>query len=333
MTDIKTWSTTAANNNAASPDGFPEGMPPSGVNNSAREVMAAIRRQIEVGMWFDYGLTPTWQSSASFSLSTDLTNVFTVGRPVELYGSVMGTAYSVVKSSTYVSPVTTITLNDSAVGSTISQVRYSLIQNDKAIPPGMTNNKSLSGDLAISGNLDIGGDISLVGSQSIKGGLDVFGDMSVSGVSVFNNTATFNNATRSTKSAATDYKRVSPDYCIRSASAVLKTVAFGGVISLSAPSTDAKYVKARIRTIFTGRGTSTLRTVIVNIHADASGLSTPDYVKHNAYEWTPTSNTIYDLPASVEFPVINGNIYYSATRDTSASGKSISFISFTAYGD
>lgn len=44
MSDVSTWDTTAANNNSASPDGFPEGMAPAGVNDSSREVMAAVAR-------------------------------------------------------------------------------------------------------------------------------------------------------------------------------------------------------------------------------------------------------------------------------------------------
>ena len=47
MSDVQTWSTTAASNNSAAPNGFPEGMPPSGVNDAAREVMAAIARYRE----------------------------------------------------------------------------------------------------------------------------------------------------------------------------------------------------------------------------------------------------------------------------------------------
>src|SRR5688572_18531944 len=42
MSKALTWSTTAVNNNSNAPDGFPEGMAPSGVNNSAREVMASV---------------------------------------------------------------------------------------------------------------------------------------------------------------------------------------------------------------------------------------------------------------------------------------------------
>jgi hypothetical protein len=46
MSDIETsnWSETAASNNAAPPNGMPEGMAPSGVNDSGREIMAAIKR-------------------------------------------------------------------------------------------------------------------------------------------------------------------------------------------------------------------------------------------------------------------------------------------------
>ena len=51
MSDVSTWSTTANANNSASPNGFPENMPPSGVNDSAREVMAAIKT------WYDSNQT------------------------------------------------------------------------------------------------------------------------------------------------------------------------------------------------------------------------------------------------------------------------------------
>ena len=44
MSDVSTWSATANENNSASPNGFPENMPPSGVNDSCREVMAAVKR-------------------------------------------------------------------------------------------------------------------------------------------------------------------------------------------------------------------------------------------------------------------------------------------------
>lgn len=44
MNDIVDWDVAAANNNSASPNGAPEGMNPSGVNDSMRENMAVIAR-------------------------------------------------------------------------------------------------------------------------------------------------------------------------------------------------------------------------------------------------------------------------------------------------
>jgi hypothetical protein len=44
VADINQWSETDSSNNSASPVGFPEGMAPSGVNDSARAVMGAVRR-------------------------------------------------------------------------------------------------------------------------------------------------------------------------------------------------------------------------------------------------------------------------------------------------
>lgn len=43
MSIVSSWSTTAASNNSAAPDGFPEGMAAADYNNSAREVMAAVK--------------------------------------------------------------------------------------------------------------------------------------------------------------------------------------------------------------------------------------------------------------------------------------------------
>ena len=42
MSDVNTWSTTAGSNNSAAPDGWPENMNYSDVNNCAREMMSAI---------------------------------------------------------------------------------------------------------------------------------------------------------------------------------------------------------------------------------------------------------------------------------------------------
>ena len=47
LSNISSWSTSAASNNSASPNGAPEGMAPSTVNDVIREVMAAVSRWYE----------------------------------------------------------------------------------------------------------------------------------------------------------------------------------------------------------------------------------------------------------------------------------------------
>lgn len=62
------WSEIAASNNASPPNGWPEGMAPSGVNNSARENMAALKR------WWDRSnpVKTSAGSSTAFTLTYDL---------------------------------------------------------------------------------------------------------------------------------------------------------------------------------------------------------------------------------------------------------------------
>jgi hypothetical protein len=103
---IRDWSTTAANNNAAVPDGFPEGMLPSGVNNSARELMAQVRGWYENPGWSDLGHTPTRVDNDTFTVATDLTATYNAGRRIKLVGATTG--YATIASSSYAAPDTTV---------------------------------------------------------------------------------------------------------------------------------------------------------------------------------------------------------------------------------
>ena len=47
MSEVSSWSVTDASNNLTPPDGWPEGMQPSGVNDCGRMMMGAIKR------WYD----------------------------------------------------------------------------------------------------------------------------------------------------------------------------------------------------------------------------------------------------------------------------------------
>jgi hypothetical protein len=50
MSDVSTWSITAASNNSAAPDGAPEGMAPASLNDCMREFMAAVARYYREGI-------------------------------------------------------------------------------------------------------------------------------------------------------------------------------------------------------------------------------------------------------------------------------------------
>ena len=121
MSAISTWSTTAASNNSASPDGFPEGMAPSGVNDSNREVMAAIRTQHEDAEWIDWGHTPTFVSSTSFTVTGDQTAEYQVNRRIKITDS--STLYGTIATSAYTTLTTvTVTLDSGSITSSISAV-------------------------------------------------------------------------------------------------------------------------------------------------------------------------------------------------------------------
>lgn len=109
-TGIKSYSSTPASNNASVPNGFPEGMAPSGVNDAARQVMAEIRRWYEDMLWLDFGYTYTYVSTTSFKVSgIDVTAQYPVNRRIRAIGSSTGTIYGVIATSVFSSD-TTITI-------------------------------------------------------------------------------------------------------------------------------------------------------------------------------------------------------------------------------
>ena len=58
------WNETDDSNSASAPDGAPEGMPPSGVNNTMRAIMGAIKR------WYDQAIPRTTDGSGTSTAYT-----------------------------------------------------------------------------------------------------------------------------------------------------------------------------------------------------------------------------------------------------------------------
>src|SRR5690348_6912323 len=82
---LKSYSTTPSANNATPPDGWPEGMQPSDVNNSAREMMARLREWYQDAEWLNlnHASVCTSGSGDTFILTGNFTSYFTVGRTVK----------------------------------------------------------------------------------------------------------------------------------------------------------------------------------------------------------------------------------------------------------
>lgn len=116
MSDIKDWDpeSGSAFNADAPPDGAPEGMPPSAVNDVMREIMAAVRRQWEQAEWFEYGHDITRTSGTTFNVDgDDKTNIYTVGRRVRIRGVATGTLLGTITESAF-SVVTSVTIEPDA---------------------------------------------------------------------------------------------------------------------------------------------------------------------------------------------------------------------------
>lgn len=125
------WSTTAASNNSAVPDGAPEGWLGQNVNDWARETMARIREQASDSAFIDetYQLTSVGAKTLVRSSATqvtiqncDATSVFTTDRRVRIVGAT--TEYAFVTSSSFSSPNTlvNVTMDSGTVPTSPTQI-------------------------------------------------------------------------------------------------------------------------------------------------------------------------------------------------------------------
>jgi hypothetical protein len=114
MSGIKDYSTTASNNNSSVPNGWPEGMAPSGVNDCGRQMMADIRAWYEDAQWVNLGHIPTRTGNTTFTVSGNKTADYTTGRRIKCTD--ITTIYATITSSSYSAPNTTVTIHSDAAG-------------------------------------------------------------------------------------------------------------------------------------------------------------------------------------------------------------------------
>lgn len=133
---LKDWSTTAGDNNDPAPDGFPEGMAPSGVNNAAREVMAQVRGWYEDPAWINFGYTYAYVGATQFRVSgLDVTAKYPVGRRVRAVGTTTGTIYGTITVSAFATDTTiTVSWDSGSLASETLQISAGLPSLGKPIP-------------------------------------------------------------------------------------------------------------------------------------------------------------------------------------------------------
>lgn len=147
MTGIKDYSTVASNNTSL----FPEGMSPSSVNDSARQVQADIRTWYNTAEWQDLGNIPTYVSTTSFSVTGDQTAFYLVGRRIRISDS--STLYGTISVSAYTSLTTvTVVLDSGSISASITAVAVGVI----SVPAGGTGSSikgSAIGDVTSTSNI------------------------------------------------------------------------------------------------------------------------------------------------------------------------------------
>lgn len=136
MSKIGRWSTTAANNNSASPDGFPENMAPSGVNNSEREVMAQVKTWHDDAEWRDLNenYTVAYASATTFTIAgVDLTSLYPANRRVKCVDAT--DLYGYVSSSAFATNTTvTVVLDSGSLSASLTEVFVGIDPTNKSLP-------------------------------------------------------------------------------------------------------------------------------------------------------------------------------------------------------
>jgi hypothetical protein len=105
---------------------MPEGVLPSQVNNSIRQLAADLKTTFNEHPWYDIGYTPTRTGNSSFTVPIDATAIFSKGRRIKCGDAT--TILATVVSSSFGAGVTTVTTkNDSgSLSSSLTTVHYSI---------------------------------------------------------------------------------------------------------------------------------------------------------------------------------------------------------------
>lgn len=194
MSEVSSWSNTDAGNNLTPPDGWPEGMQPSGVNDCGRMMMGAIKR------WYDTvtaGIANCLPLSGGTLTGALVVNGSVTANSVGISGALsagsISSASNVTAAGQFNGNVNagTIIASSNIVGNgnitASGQVSGNTVQGGYISSTGNIDASGAIGaptidahtQLTSEGNLNVGGQADVTGSLTVHGGVTTVGDLNV----------------------------------------------------------------------------------------------------------------------------------------------------------
>jgi hypothetical protein len=151
MSKVGSWSTTAGNNNATPPDGWPEGQAPSTVNDCAREMMAQIKTLVNDLQYIDLAHVPTRTGDTTFTLPGNLVSTYEIGRRIKAFD--VSIYYATVISASFTANTgLTVRLDSGALTASFTSVAVAVLsETNNSLPNAVWRRKNF----IINGSMDI----------------------------------------------------------------------------------------------------------------------------------------------------------------------------------
>lgn len=166
-TKLKSYSTTPGSNNSAPPDGWPEGMLPSAVNNSAREMMARLAEWYQDAEWILRNDTVTGFTGTTLVITGDVTARYTADRAIRLDES--NSKLGIITTSSYSNPSTTVTITGYTILATPTAIELGVIDSSKNAVVTIRGSQTVQGDKTFSGSTTFTGNVTASGA-TFQGG-------------------------------------------------------------------------------------------------------------------------------------------------------------------
>lgn len=206
---LEHWSSSASGN--ASPTGinFAEGQAPSTVNNSAREMMAQVRKKYYATewIWIKNSATASVATQTTFKVGGDQTGQFEANRRVRLTGG-SATRYGSITSASYTTETTvTIVVDSGSLSASMSVVAISAVDQNAtpaaaAVAYLTSNSASImiaAAAMPLTGGVFTGpvghsATTSFSGAAQFNAGVSISGALTVAGVLTHKGSASFSNS-------------------------------------------------------------------------------------------------------------------------------------------